>query len=365
MKKVIIIPAAVILLACAVLAGAWAAGGKPAPVNGAADVEGVQLLAATDDATADGGEAGAGAFFGKDKVKLDLPDPSKYEGMTDEERAAAMQADLKAALDQKVADGELTQEQADRMLERFSSNPGGGRGFKGGKGLLSQLGIDPSKYEGMTDDERTAAMQADVKAALDAKVASGELTQEQADKILECFTANPDGGMCFGSGRDGGLKSLLPDPSKYDGMTDEERAAAMQADLKAALDQKVTDGTMTQEQADKMLERFTANPDGGMGFRGGRDGGLKSLLPDMSKYDGMTDEERAAAMQADLKAALDQKVADGTMTQEQADQMLERFSNGPSRGPGMGGGRRGFNPGNDSQAAGGAPDVSNTRAISA
>ena len=142
-----------------------------------------------------------------------------------------------------------------------------------------------------------------------------------------------------------------PDFSTFAEMTDEERAAAMKEAFSARLAEKVAEGLLTQEEADQMLESFPAgphmdfgyrgeSPDGprmDFGFRGGEpdsfgfkdrelDGsGFRFNPPDMSKYEGMTEEERASAMMEDFKAKLEKMVADGDITQEQADQMLDHF----------------------------------------
>ena len=49
-------------------------------------------------------------------LTYDLPDFSQHNGMTDEEKAAEVEAGLKVILDKLIADGVLTQEQADKMI---------------------------------------------------------------------------------------------------------------------------------------------------------------------------------------------------------------------------------------------------------
>ena len=137
------------------------------------------------------------------------------------------------------------------------------------------------EYADLSDDERVAAMTVDFMAMLEEKVANGELTQEQADHMLEMFAAGPPSGAMPHSRREGkdeeprtesGFRDIgpdgrgfdstsrLPDMSKYEGMEDEERVAAMTADFVAMLEEKVASGELTQEQADNMLERFSVPP---------------------------------------------------------------------------------------------------------
>ncbi len=261
----------------------------------------VSVIKATEDATVtptpDNATPKTTPFKNGRGLLKELPDLSKYEDMTDEQRQEAMKADLKTILDAKVKAGDLTQEQADKMLERFTDCTKGGllfRKFDGGLTLRDENGNaveiklpDPSdsKYADMTDEQRQEAMKADLKTALDALVKDGKLTQEQADKFLTGFAEGPRPGRHFGKGRLGGQITLrdedgntveikLPDPSdsKYADMTDEQRQEAMKADLKTALDALVKDGKLTQEQADKMLAQFGTRPDGGFRCKGGMGG---------------------------------------------------------------------------------------------
>jgi DNA-directed RNA polymerase specialized sigma24 family protein len=161
------------------------------------------------------------------------------------------------------------------------------------------------------------------------------------------------------------------------GVALEDVQAAMQAAFEEALQQAVEDGTLTQEQADAMLERMQARGAFAPGMRGGGrgefgpgDGGVLSAYDDqihaaLADALGMTEEEleaaRAegktlaqiaeeqgvaledvqAAMQAAFEEALQQAVEDGVLTQEQADAMLERMQARGAFAPGMRGGGRG------------------------
>ena len=172
------------------------------------------------------------------------------------------------------------------------------------------------------------------------------------------------------------------------GISVEEYDAAEQAAYQQVIEQAVADGVLTQEQADQMLERM----EGGFGFKGmpfgrgrmgGRMGGwmggpensliavaadqldltVEELLAELQ--DGQTIAEVVEAQGADPQTIADafiaaraeilaEAVAEGRITQEQADEMLARmteevtehlneaFPCGEERGPG---GRRGQLPG--------------------
>lgn len=85
------------------------------------------------------------------------------------------------------------------------------------------------------------------------------------------------------------------------------------ADSKALVDQAVKDGKITQEQADRLLKhgghKFGGHKFVGKHGRGGKGGFFKFHLS-----------------QEELKAQLDAKVKEGKITQEQADQILQKFA---------------------------------------
>ncbi|MBE0699172.1 MAG: hypothetical protein IH586_19805 [Anaerolineaceae bacterium] len=188
------------------------------------------------------------------------------EGTSDQDLATALGIDLTKlqeaqktaaaeALKQAVSDGLITQKQADQ----FSSGNMRG-GFPGGMGWLAQNGIDENallaKALGITPDELQAARQKAVDAKIDSAVASGSMTQEQADLIK-------------------GRQALY---------ADQKFQAGMQSAYEANIQQAVKDGVITQAQADQILKQgniFT----GRGGFEGpgfgphGRHGGWKGGAP--------------------------------------------------------------------------------------
>lgn len=110
------------------------------------------------------------------------------------------------------------------------------------------------------------------------------------------------------------------------GITVEELDAAREvARTKAAdeaLAQAVTDGKLTQAQANALKELQSLG-----------NGRLMARLPMVGNYDthlaealGVTEEQLEAARDAAHQAGIEQAVADGTITQEQADEMLTRLA---------------------------------------
>lgn len=144
------------------------------------------------------------------------------------------------------------------------------------------------------------------------------------------------------------------------GLTEEDVRDAMEA----VIEDKVADGTLTQEQADRMMEWLDGEAPLGIGSLGMRMGRLAipqhlcdllgltpeelkeellegKTLGEIMKEQGVDLEEIHEAMLAGLTEMLEEKVGDGTLTQEQADSILdwveERWS--------WEGGRMAFRPG--------------------
>lgn len=145
-------------------------------------------------------------------------------GISSDTLSEAVKSSADDVIDEKVASGELTQEQADAMKTRIANAPDealggigrgpgfghrGGFGFFGGDELATFLGIttDDLRTEmqgdgatlatvaaahGKSRDELKAFLTDQIKARLDEGVASGEHTQADADQKLANFTANLD-----------------------------------------------------------------------------------------------------------------------------------------------------------------------------
>lgn len=170
-------------------------------------------------------------------------------GITVEELQAAREEARVAAIEQAVADGLITQEQADQLLE----NGIGGHGLRFGAGhdtfLADALGISIDELQAARQEVRDEA----VAAWLDEMVAAGVTTQEQADLI-----------------------SARRAVQEY--VDVEALQAAIQAAYEEAVAQALADGAITQEQADQLLSEQAFGFRGfGDGFRGHGRGGFKGF----------------------------------------------------------------------------------------
>lgn len=170
-------------------------------------------------------------------------------GITVEELQSAREEAAAAAIDRAVAEGLITEAQAEMLQER------GARGLRGGMPPhffgLEESAIDPQALLadalGVTVEELAAAQDAAQDAALAQAVEDGRITQEEADQIQARQALHP----YF-----------------------QER---MQTAYGEAVQQALEEGVITQAQADQLLEEGAPGRFGGHGgLRGmGERGGMR------------------------------------------------------------------------------------------
>ncbi|MCJ7702480.1 MAG: hypothetical protein MUO62_12935 [Anaerolineales bacterium] len=231
-----------------------------------------------------GGQRGGGRGFGGQDTTL-----AEALGITLEELQEATQTAQAAAIDQAIANGLVTQEQAEAMAER-----GFGLRMPRGRGSAdSAVDFDVFLADalGISVDELAAARESARQAALEDAIADGKISQEQyalmearqalhnsmdKDEILvkalgitsEELTAARDEGLH--------IADILEDL----GIDQADFEANMQAAWEEAVVLAVDEGVLTQEQADLILEAGMMGPrplggPGGHGGRGGRGCGME------------------------------------------------------------------------------------------
>jgi hypothetical protein len=176
-----------------------------------------------------------------------------------------------------------------------------GRGPKGGystEDLANALGI--------TVDELNTAYQSAYSAALEQAVSQDLITQAQADELTTNGNAFPYGNRWGGWLSQNGIDfdTYLADAL---GIRVDELKTAYQTAFYTNIDQAVTDGNLTQEQADLMKGQYALSND--------------SLFQ--------------SSMKSAYTEAVNQAVSSGMITQAQADQILSKSDN--MFLPGMGG----------------------------
>jgi hypothetical protein len=193
-------------------------------------------------ASAHGGIGGfAGARGGLDGTAL-----ATALGITVEQLNAAQKKVADAALDKAVADGQLTQAQADMLKLREGMHVGKLGGTDAEAALAKELGI--------TVDQLSAARSKAVAAELDKALAAGTITQAQADQMK--------------------AHQALRDYLAKQGLDDKVKSLREQA-LKDA----VAAGVLTQAQADA-LQNGAGFGMRGFGGRHGRGFGIgRGLAP--------------------------------------------------------------------------------------
>ncbi len=211
MKRLLMIVAAVVVLAV----GAVAVGG-----------------AAT---SAQEGDGPLGTFLGRVAEKLGISE-EEFETVIDEARTEL--------IDEAVAEGRLTEEQAERLQERGFPFAGGRMGHGRGQVIEAAAQVLGTPQEELKDELKDGSSLAEIVEAqgmsveefkaellnqlqplLDSDVADGTLTQEQADKIFECAEEKIDS-ILSGEGRPhgrpggfGGLGQSMPEGAESSEVT--------------------------------------------------------------------------------------------------------------------------------------------------
>lgn len=155
-------------------------------------------------------------------------------GITVDQLQTAETEARKAAIQQAVADGKITQEQADAILSEDHPGHGFRLGPNGDQYLADALGISVEKLQSAEQQAKTAL--------INQAVQDGTITQEQADLMLA-------------------REALQP-----------YLAQAMSDAYKAAVEKAVADGAITQAQADLLLANQQNGPTGEFGGFGGHEG---------------------------------------------------------------------------------------------
>ncbi len=176
-------------------------------------------------------------------------------GVTADELETAKQTAYQAAIDQALADGLITQAQADAIAERASAS--GRLSSRYLRDLtLGDTAIDVDALLadalGVTTDELEAARTEAQSLAVAAAVEAGDITQEQADQIQARQA----------------LKTF---------MDEQGFPTQVQSLYETLVNQAVQAGVITQAQADALLSDADFSSMGGLrGFGGGRHG-MRSL----------------------------------------------------------------------------------------
>jgi hypothetical protein len=205
------------------------------------------------------------------------------------------------------------------------------KGFEYGTGDETK-DADLASALGITVEQLNSATQQANEQALAQAVEAGLITQAQADQLKTSGETFPFGGRWTGWLSQNGIdyQALLASAL---GISVDELQAAYAKAYNTRIDQAVTDGSLTQEQADLMKGRYAL----------------------------FNNESYKSAMQSAFESAVAQAVSDGVITQAQADLILadnpeagfpggRGFGDLDGRHGGMHGGRGGGLPGSQAPA---------------
>ncbi|MDV0445734.1 hypothetical protein MmiAt1_13280 [Methanimicrococcus sp. At1] len=205
------------------------------------------------------------------KVSLSEYDPDEMkllDEMNAEEREAYFLARYKEHLDIEVEAGNLTQEEADQMYaERETGENVHVSLFASSSNLTVLTEEELEALKNMTEDEKEAFFLEQFKQSLSEAVASGSLTQEDADQMLEARESGTFSGFVACS--DGGaisVKMRAPlseeELSALQDMTADDKKDFFLSQIKANLDADVAAGRLTQEEADEIYAHHQSGSEG-------------------------------------------------------------------------------------------------------
>jgi uncharacterized protein YidB (DUF937 family) len=297
---------------------------------------------------AQSGEEGTGIAF-LDRVAENL-------GVDRDTLDTAIEDARTAELDEAVANGDLTQDEADRLKERLDDlpadapfiGPGFGHKFPGGEfgfgsafredggfgfafkfgvnghgggvdseSLAAFLAIDATQLgeelradgatlatvaeaHGKSRDDLKAFISGEFQAKLDAAVAAGELTQEQADEMLASFNEHADeiidnefAGGPFGRGLKGDLGFAMPFGPHGIGLVAEDVAEFLGIDEGQLFDELRAEG---------------------------------ATLAAVAEAHGKSRDELKTLLTSSVSKKLDAMVAEGMIEQARADEILSNFN---------------------------------------
>ena len=174
----------------------------------------------------------------------------------------------------------------DAVQPEDGTTPDFGRGRGDHDAIRGEMDAALAEALGISVDELQAAQQEARDAALADAVANGDITQEQADLMRagEAVKEYMDREALTAAALDMTVEELqaardegvtMADLLAQQGLDRTTFADALQAEADKALAQAVSDGVITQEQADQLAEmggRFMDGGPGGHGERGGRHG---------------------------------------------------------------------------------------------
>jgi uncharacterized protein (DUF433 family) len=201
----------------------------------------------------------------------------------------------------------MLEEQADVLgitVDDLQSRMDAGQSFQD---IVKELGISEDAIRANMEAQRTERV-AEMKVKIAQEVTDGKITQEQADKKIAEFESGKGGPRGEGKGLGLGLGMGQIDDSKML----EEKATILGItvdDLKARLE---SGKSMKDIETDLGISQET----------------MQAKM-----------EENRTARETEMKVKIAQEVTDGKITQEQADEMLERLTNPSKQGFGRGMGK--------------------------
>lgn len=192
---------------------------------------------------------------------------------------------MKAMIEKKLADGKITQEKADTYTAKLDA-------------AIKQL----QDFNNLSLDQKKSTILSKVKANMDKKVQAGKLTQDKADAALAKITEKVN--KWEGNGYPN-IMSFVPkmNVNRQPLFIKKDPVQALEK-MKAAINKRVADGKVTQDKADANIAKIDAK------------------IKEIQDFNNLPLDQKKSTLISKAKTALDKRVQNQKITQEQADKAL-------------------------------------------
>jgi polyhydroxyalkanoate synthesis regulator phasin len=231
------------------------------------------------------------------------------QSLTELQRNNVPVEEYKRRLDEMVRQGKISAEDAQRLLNNYTQMRGAGV-----QDLLAAGKISPDTAQKLTDLQKANVPIEDYKQQLDGLVREGKISPEDAQKLLQNYAQM----------RGGGVQDLLAagkiSADTAQKLTKLQHDNAPVEEYKKQLDQLVKEGKISPEDARKLLKNYQVMKGAGVVEELASTG---KIPPDVEQK--LVQMQRDNVPVAEYKHQLDELVKAGKISPEEAQQLLDKY----------------------------------------